>query len=145
MENILRSYLNGKIPPADLQIHYHIGNTFSGETDFRLRGDGAYQLSSTVTQERQRRDYSGQLDMTEVQDLARTALSGRLWEVKHFLVKRGRDNPEVLIEVKAGKESSATVLSVREVEEVPAFDKVQSEILTLVHRVSCGEVLEVGR
>lgn len=145
MENSLNTYLNDQILPVALSVYYHIGNEFQGATDFHLRGDGAYQLWSTVTQDRQRRNYSGQLKITDVQELVRVMRSVQLWTVKHIFTERGRDNSEVRIVVTAGEESFTVVLWVMEIEEVPAFDKVQEEILILIRRISGGEVLEAGR
>ena len=145
MENILTDYLRGQLFPTDLTINYHIGNAFSGETDLRLRGDGIYELWSTVTQDRQHRRYSGQLNVADVHELVQTIQSVRLWEVQHIFMEGGRDNPEARIVVTANEESFTVVLWVMEIEDVPAFDEVQEKILTLVRRVSDGEVLEVGR
>lgn len=145
MENIIIAYLNGQLSSTDLEVHYHVGSSFSGETDFHLYGDGTYQLWSTVTQDRQRREYSGQLNTAEVHELVRTMLSVKLWEVKHISTERGLDNPEARIIITSGKESFPVVLWVSEIDEVPAFDEVQEKILTLVRRVSGGEVLEIGR
>jgi hypothetical protein len=145
MENILTRYLRGQLLPTDLKVHYHVGSAFSGETDFHLHGDGTYQLWSTVTQNRQRREYSGQLNTKDVHELVQMMLSVRLWEVKHISPERGRDNPEARITIISGGESFPVILWVSEIDEVPAFDEVQEKILMLVRLVSANEVLEVGR
>ena len=145
MEKCLDDYLSDRIPPADLAIHYHIGTAFYGETDFLLTGDGAYQLWSTVTEGRQRHEYSGQMGVSDVQEVVRTMLSVRLWEVKHVFSERGRDNPEARIVVTCGEQTFPVVLWVMEIDDVPAFDEVQEKILKLVRRVSDDEVEEPGR
>lgn len=145
MENIMTAYLNGQLLPTDLEVHYHVGSTFSGETDFSLRGDGTYKLWSTATQDRQLRKYAGHLNIINIHELVRLMLTVKLWEVKHTSTERGLDNPESRITITSGKESFPVVLWVSEIDEVPAFDEVQEKILVLVRQVSDNKVLEVGR
>lgn len=143
MKQQLQAYLKGDL--SDLKIYYHIGNAFAGETEFNLSGDGSYELWSTVTNNRQRREYSGQVKRADVQALVLTMLDVEFWDVTHVSSERGLDNPEVRVEVTAGGKSFPVVLWATEIDDVPAFDTVQEEILALVRQVSDGEVLEVGR
>lgn len=145
MENTLKLYLENGLDAQDFMIHYHIGNSFSGETNFELRGDGAYALWSTVTEGRQRREYNGTTERQQVAEIAQTMLALRLWEVKHVAKERGLDNPEVRITVSAKDETFSVVLWANETAKVAAFKKVQNKILHLIHSLSNGEVLEVGR
>jgi hypothetical protein len=98
-----------------------------------------------VTNDRQRREYSGEVNSADVEALIQTMLDVALWKVKHIASERGLDNAEARIEVTADGETFPVVLWATEIDDVPAFDTVQEQILALVRRVSDGEVLEVGR
>jgi hypothetical protein len=145
MEDILTDYLNNQIAATSLKIRYHIGNQFSGETEFHIWGDGKYTLWSTVLKGRERRDYSGQLDEADLRDLVRAMLSVQLWKIKHITTERGRDNREACIDVTADEKTYSVVLWVSEIDDVPQFDKIQEQILTLIRKASQAEVLEMGR
>lgn len=145
MEARLGDYLAGGSDPADLTITYHVGGGLSGETDLVLGGRGDYRVWSTVTADRQRHDYTGEVPVSEVQALVGEMLRVRLWEVEHVTSERGLDNPEARIEVRAGGAGFAAVLWVSEIDDVPPFDEIQEQVLALVRRVSDGAVLEVGR
>ena len=140
----LQGYLAGQVPPAELTILYHIGDEFSGETDFRLRGDGAYTLWSTATSGRARRDFAGQVERGAVQEVARALIDARIWDVHHVRSLPGDDDPESRIAVRKGDTQQTVALWVSEIGERPAFAEAQEAILNLIRAVSRGEVLEVG-
>lgn len=143
MRNSLRAYLQQKIAGNEFMIHYHIGNDFSGETDFRLQGDGSYHLWSTVTQGYLRKSYSGQVAPEQVRKIAQDMLNAKVWRVKHTH-PRGLDDPDVKITVFAKGQKSGVVLWLSEVRESLPFAGIQQKLLEVVHRVSEGEVLENG-
>lgn len=145
LQERLADYLAGKVAPDKIAILYHIGDEFSGETDFRLQGDGSFTLWSTVTAGRARRDYTGQVDLEQVKNVARGLLSARVWEVRHVRSIPGDDDPEVRIAIQHGDSIAQAVLWVSELKERPAFTEAQKPLLELIHQVSRGEVLEVGR
>ena len=145
MEEALVTYLLDASADDALTIAYHVGDGFSGETDLILEGNGDYRLWSTVTQGRQRRNYSGAVPVETVQALVREIVRVRLWEVDHVVRDRGRDNPETRIDVRVGEDGFSAVLWVSEVDDVPPFDEIQQQILALARSLSDGDVLEVGR
>lgn len=145
MKEWLQAYLDGKLSPDEIELLYHIGDDFSGETDFRLRGDGDFALWSTVTAGRARRDFAGRVDPEEVKIVARALLDAQLWTVQHLRSIPGEDDPEARIAVQKGGESAVAVLWVSEVKDVAAFAEAQKVLLDLIWQVSGGEVLEVGR
>jgi hypothetical protein len=145
MEQALRAYLSEGATRPELTIHYHIGNSFSGETELRLRGDGAYELWSTVTQGRQRKTYSGTVEVSRVEELVRKFLEVELWNVRHLGQKRAHDDPEASIGIEINGERFAVALWVSEISQSPAFSQAQQELLSLARDVSAGEVLEQGR
>jgi hypothetical protein len=145
MEQALRSYLDQQSARAELVIEYQIGNSFSGETELTLRGDGAYELWSTVTQGRQRKNYSGVIEVSRVEELLRKILEVELWNVRHLDEKRRQDDPGASIAVEINGEKFKVVLWVSEISRSPSFSQVQEKLLSLVNELSSGEVLENGR
>jgi hypothetical protein len=145
MQSTLERYLNGEMNPPDLTITYTIGDAFSGETYLRLSGDGRYEVWSTAVQGRQRKEYAGQLEKSEVETLVQLMLDNQLWTVSHVRSKPGEDDPLSVIQVSENGRSSQVELWVSEIRQVPAFDNVQEGLLAIVKRVSDGEVLEAGR
>lgn len=145
MQDILKAYLAREMAGSDITFYYHIGDSFSGESDFQLRGDGSYEVWSTVTKERQRKNYSGHLDLSQVEALAQAMIAVQIWEVKHIRSKPGEDDPQAIIGVKTGQQNFQVVLWVSEISKSPPFVEVQKHILDLVHEVSNGEVLEIGQ
>ncbi len=145
MQNSLQAYLDKQIPASDFAIHYHIGDDFSGETDFQLRGDGTYELWSTVTPGRQHRTYSGQVSLAQVEQLVQELLAAEVWQTKHVRDKPGEDDPEASITIEADGQTFQVVLWVSEIRDSPPFARSQQALLTLVHTVSGGEVLEGGQ
>lgn len=103
MQEWLQGYLGGTISPHELTISYHIGDEFSGETDFQLGGDGTYALWSTVTRGRARRTFRGQVDHSEVRVLVQEFLDTEIWNVRHVQCIPGDDDPEAVIAVSAAK------------------------------------------
>jgi hypothetical protein len=145
MHDSIEEYLDQAISTSEFAIYYHIGDSFSGETDLLLKGDGQYELWSTVTQGRQRKEYTGQLVPERVREIAKTMQTVQLWEVKHVRAKPGEDDPDAIIGVQTGTARSEVVLWVSEISQSPAFSEVQDRLLSLIHDVSDGEVLESGR
>jgi hypothetical protein len=145
MREWLQAYLDGTLSPDDIAILYHVGDEFSGETDFRLHGDGVFSLWSTVTAGRARRDYTGRVDQKQVGDVARALLRGQVWNVRHVRAIPGDDDPEVRIAVQSGDSLAEVILWVSEVNHRPAFADAQRSLIELIREVSRGEVLEVGR
>lgn len=145
MKNCLREYFEKGTEVSDFVIHYHIGNSFSGETEFRLQGGGNYELSSTVTKGRQRKTYTGQVEVEQVKQVVKELLDAEVWKVKHFRDKPGDDDPEASIEIEASGQKFKVVLWVSEIRKSPQFAKAQQELLTLTHTLSAGEILETGQ
>jgi len=145
MEACLKAFLEKKIPGNDFVINYHIGNSFSGETYFRLVGDGNYELWSTVTEGRQKKTYSGQIKVEQVQQIVESFLDAEVWKAKHFHKKPSHDDPETSIIIGCGSQEFQVALWVSEIRESPQFAKAQQSLLTLVHILSAGEILETGQ
>ena len=145
MRKSLRAYRAKKVAAQDFAIHYHIGGGLSGETDFRLWGDGNYDLWSTVTKGRQRKSYCGQMESCLVDEVVEQMLATKVWQVRHLYPTPALDDPDAMIAVKAGNQKSEVVLWVSEIRESPPFQKVQEQLLSLIHDVSQGEVLENGQ
>ena len=141
----LKAFLEKKIAKSDFAIHYYMGGGLGGETDFRLQGDGAYELWSTVTEERQRKSYCGQVAPCQVEELVQDMLMTQVWQVRHEPKSRGLDEPGAMIEVMASGRKSSVILWLSEIRESPPFVAVQQRLLCLIHQLSVGEVLESGR
>lgn len=145
MQETLEAYLSAESPDGSLALHYRIGDAFSGLTDFRLSGDGRYELTSSVTQGRKRKQYTGGAGAAAFQALARAILDERLWEVAHVRQRPGEDDPPAIVEVETPEQMFTVKLWVSEIRLCPAFGRVQTRILDLVRTLSSGEVLESGR
>lgn len=144
MKDCLNEYLEKATGVSDFLIHYHIGNSFSGETEFKLKGDGDYELWSTVTKGRQRRTYSGKVNVEQVKQVVKEFSDAEIWEVKHFRDKPGDDDPEASIEIECDGQKFKVALWVSEIRNSPQFAKAQQALLTLAHALSGGEILESG-
>ena len=145
MPKSLKAYLSKKISASDFVIHYYIAGGFSGATDFRLRGDGSYELCSNVTQGHQKKSYSGQLATLKVEQIAQKMLETRVWRVDHLYPTPALDDAGARIVVESASQKSEVVLWISEIRERPPFAAVQKQLLSLVHEVSAGEILENGR
>lgn len=141
----IEKYLDQAISASEFAVYYHIGDSFSGETEMLLNGDGQYQLWSTVTQGRQRKDYSGVVEPERVQEITRGMQDVRLWDVEHLRTKSGEDDPDAIMGIQTRSGRSEVVRWVSEISQSPAFSEVQDKLLLLIHEVSDGEVLESGR
>lgn len=145
MRNNLRAYLKKQVDDRDFTIHYHIGGGLSGKTDFRLQGDGSYELWSTVTKGRERKSYCGQVETSQVEQVVQDMLATKVWQARHLYPTPALDDPDAKIAVKAGDQKSEVVLWVSEIRESPPFQKAQGQLLSLIHDLSQGEVLENGQ
>ena len=145
MEELLNGYLDGSIVPGDFVLRYHIGDSFSGETRLELRGDGAYDASSTATAGRTPRSYSGHIPSDEVEALGRALRDARVWEARHVRSKPREDDPPASLSVSADSRAAEVTLWLSEVGRVPQFATAQDAVLALIRRISGGEVLESGR
>jgi hypothetical protein len=145
MERSLDAYLAREVPPAEFAVHYRIGDEFSGETEFRLWGDGRYDLRSTVTPGRATRTFAGQAEAAEVEELVRALKEARIWEATHVRTKPGEDDPEASIAVEGAGQEERVALWVSEIRESPPFARAQQALLALIRRLSGGEVLEGGQ
>ena len=145
MKNCLRAYLEERMAASDFVIHYHIGNSFSGETEFMLGGDGNYELWSTVTKGRHRITYSGQVEVEQVKQVAKEFLDAEIWKTEHLREKPIPDDPEASIIIECAGQKFKVVLWVSEIRKSPQFAKAQQSLLTLVHTLSSGEILETGQ
>ena len=141
MHKSLKAYQSQKISDTDFAIHYHIGNDFCGETDFRLQGNGTYDLWTTVTNGRQKKSYSGQVAVCEVEQVVEEMLANRIWQVRHIYPMRALDDPGAKIAIEAANQKFEVMLWASEIEESPPFAAVQGELLSLIHEVSQGQVL----
>src|SRR5262245_45155261 len=97
MKDCLQAYLEKRVAAPDFAIHYQIGNSFSGETEFRLRGDGRFELWSTVTGGRQPKAYSGLVGVERIEEVAKVLLDAEVWETQHLLDVPVPDDPEASI------------------------------------------------
>lgn len=145
MREGLQSYLAHTMPRSALSIYYHIGDAFSGETELRLRGDGTYEAWSSVTQGRQRRTYSGVVEVSQVEQLVRKLLEVEIWNVTDVFDKPGEDDPQAVIAVEINSQRFETVLWVSEIRHCPPFEQAQQALLFFLRGVSSGEILEIGR
>lgn len=150
MRNSLKAYLLKEIPPTDFMIHYHIGGGLMGETDLRLRGDGAYELWTTATPRRKRKNYSGQVKVYQVELVVKNMLAVKLWQVRHLYAIPALDDPEAIISVEAGEQKNQVLLWVSEIRESPPFFSMREQLEALIDDLSRGrgrrdEVVQNGR
>lgn len=141
MHKNLKAYLSQKISDTDFAIHYHIGNDFCGETDFRLQGNGTYDLWTTVTNGRRKKSYSGQVAICQVEQVVEEMLTTRIWQVQHIYATRALDDPGAKIAIEVANQKSEVMLWASEIRESPPFAAVQAQLLSLIDEVSQGQVL----
>jgi hypothetical protein len=145
LEDALNAFLDGSTSPAGFAIHYRIGDAFSGETELHLQGDGAYELWSTATHARERRTYEGSVDEALVRELAGELREAKVWQAAHLRSKPREDDPLAEIAAEADQLNGHVELWVSEIADSAPFRTAQEHLLRLVHELSGGEVLEVGR
>ena len=126
-------------------LSYAVGDEFRGATELRLGSDGAYELSSTRTADRQRLTFEGRIDPERVRAVAAAWREARVWEVEHLRSKPGEDDPEAVLALEAGNRRSAVVLWVSEVPSSDAFQRAREPLLVLIQELSDGQILEYGR
>ena len=124
MRRLLSSYLNKEIASADLTIHYYIAGGLGGETNFRLHGDGRVELYSNVTSHHQRKRYSGQVSVSQVENVVQKM--------------QGPGSGKFGIIMPIGVSTNLGENGCRG----SAFAKVQRQLFSLIHEVSQEEVLE---
>lgn len=145
MEQSVQAHSANQTPnDADLLV-YHIGDEFSGETEFRIKGDGDYYLQSTVTAGRESKTYTGRIDPTQVAELVTALQQAGVWEVRHIRSRPGEDDPEASLTLESGGTTTRVALWVSEIRESPQFTQAQQALLPLIRRLSNGEVLEGGQ
>jgi len=145
MERLLENYLGGQLSPSDFGLSYRIGDSFSGLTEFSVRGDGAYELRSTATRGRQERTYASTVSPDRVRQVAGDLRKARIWETRHVRSKPGEDDPLASMAVESGASKAGVELWVSEIKDVQPFREAQQSLLGLIREISNGEVLETGR
>jgi hypothetical protein len=140
---IVTDWLN-RDDTAGYWLGYHVGSEFYGETDARFQADGRYELWSTVTEGRQRREFSGQCGPEDIRELVSLVAREELWAVHHVRPTQTDDDALARLEAGDGIRHGASELWVSEVESVPSFARVQDAVLELVRRLSAGSILETG-
>jgi hypothetical protein len=128
----------------DVSVTYHIGDAFNGETRLEVRGDGGFELSSTVTAGRQPLDWDGVLPAPRVGALARALIDARVWEAQPFR-KAGDDDPLATITVAGTAEPHSVGVPASQTHAVEQFATSQAAMLELARELSGGAVLEEGR
>jgi hypothetical protein len=145
LKTALSAFLEQPESTSGFAIHYRIGDAFSGETEFHLRGDGSYELRSTATAGREERTYEGRVDTNVVTALARALSDAQVWEKVHVRSKPREDDPLATIGVEANGVGGEVELWASEIADSPPFRAAQEHVLGLVRELSNGEVLEEGR
>ena len=144
MEKILKKYLAGQITDNELNVEFHIGNSFLGETFFELKGEGSYKLWSTVTRRRKKKEFTGTLDKKKVAELVDFILKKKIWEIKHINPNPADDDAEVIITVRETNNTCRTVLWISEIKDVEPFKEVVNKIIAIIRDISNDEILESG-
>jgi hypothetical protein len=144
MSKNLRAYLKKEVDDRDFTIHYYMGGGLGGETSFYLLGDGSVELWSTVTKGHERKIYSGQLPVSQVEQVVQEMLAVKIWRVRHEPSTR-LDDAKVMVSVKGRGQKSIVMLWASEIRESPPFMAVQRSLLGLIRQISKGEVLENAR
>jgi hypothetical protein len=145
LKHDLRAFVEHQLPRHELLVSYHIGDEFSGDTAFRLHGDGGYELQSSVTRGRKLLSFSGQIGSDMVEELVRGLLASKVWEANHSHVQPGEDDPEASLTVQTPGHTSNIILWISEIRDNPQFARAQELLLDLIHKLSQGEVLENGQ
>jgi hypothetical protein len=128
----------------DVGVTYHIGDAFNGETRLEVRGDGGFELSSTVTAGRQALDWDGELAAERVTGLVGVLIDAEVWEARPFR-KAGDDDPLATITVAGPAGSHGVGVPASQTHAVAPFAASQAAFLELARELSEGAVLEVGR
>src|SRR3954451_3382112 len=97
------------------RLRYHIGSSFAGETSLEIGASGDYELWSTVTEGRRRREFGGRLAPERFGRLLGELVAARVWEARPVRERRRMDDPVASIGV--GSESVEVPAS--EIPEVP--------------------------
>ena len=142
----LRAALDGYLSDGgELELDYAIGDTFSGRTELRLSGDGAYRASSTATANREPLEFTGSVDAGEVRDVVAALVAARVWEAEHVRAKPSEDDPPATIAARSPHGAGEVTLWVSEIRRVPGFATAQEALLGFIRAVSDGRILEAGR
>ena len=142
----LRAALDGYLGDGGaLELEYAIGDAFSGRTELRLSGDGAYRTSSTATANREPLEFTGSVDAGRVRDVVSALVDARVWEAEHVRGKPGEDDPEATIAARSPHGAGEVTLWVSEIRRVPPFAAAQDALLEFARTVSGGRILEPGR
>jgi hypothetical protein len=140
---ILDAWLAGTAPQAWLR--YAIGSEFYGETHARFAADGAYAVWSTVTEGRERLEFTGRIDPARVVELVNQVAAAEPWTARHVKAHQSDDDALAVLEVGNGDRSYRVELWVSEIPQVPNFDRAQQPVLSLTRELSDGVILESGR
>lgn len=142
----LRAALEGYLQDGgELELVYAIGDAFSGRTELRLGGEGAYRASSTATAGREPLEFAGSVEAAEVRDVVAALVDAQVWEADHVRSKPGEDDPEATVAARSPHGAGEVTLWVSEIRRVPPFAAAQEVLLGFVRAVSDGRVLEPGR
>lgn len=140
---ILDAWLASTAPQA--WLCYDIGSEFYGETHARFAADGAYAVWSTVTEGRERLEFTGRVDPARVLELVSQVAAAEPWTARHVKAHQSDDDALAVLEVGNGDRSDRVELWVSEIPQVPNFDRAQKPILSLTRELSDGAILESGR
>lgn len=135
----------GQADPQGFWLDYRIGSEFYGETSAHFEADGTYDLWSTVTEGRERRQFSGQHDPRDIGDIVALIDREHLSTVRHVRPNQADDDSLATVDIGDATSRARVELWVSEIESVPAFARVQAAVLDLIRRLSDGTILEAGR
>ncbi len=145
MQAILEGYLSKETPPSRFKLFYEIGDANSGHTVMNLNGKGKYKITSTLVRGAEFAKFKGRISQTQVEKLAKTMLTMKLWEFKHINPRAGNDEAIPYIKVSAKGKSYGVACYGSEIRFSMPFYTAQEMILDIIHRESNDLILEEGR
>ncbi|MEY3442988.1 MAG: hypothetical protein RLZZ519_1269 [Bacteroidota bacterium] len=144
MEEILEAYLSKEFPPSKFELAYRIGDANSGLTTMKLNGKGRYKITSTVVSTGEFTKLKGRISEAQVEKLANTMVTMKLWEFKHIKPFAGNDEAIPSITVFFKNKSQKVACFSSEVRFSMPFYTAQEMILDIIRQESNNLILETG-
>ncbi|MEY3442990.1 MAG: hypothetical protein RLZZ519_1271 [Bacteroidota bacterium] len=144
MQAILEGYLSKETSPSRFKLFYEIGDANSGHTTMNLNGKGKYKITSTLVRGAEFAKYKGRISQTQVEKLAKTMVTMKLWEFKHIKPFAGNDEAIPCIIVSAKGKTAEVACFSSEVRFSMTFYTAQEVILDIIRRESKGAIPKTG-
>ncbi len=128
---------------ATLELDYARGHDLSGVTRFTVHADGSYTLSSSVTRDEQKHEWSGKLDDPDRKALLRAVDETGLLVVPSSTRNLADDEEPIIVTLR--DERLVHELRVWHDDAGPSgFYRFEAHVIPLVKKLSGGEILTIA-